>query len=85
MNCILLAMTATSLTMYNEPLLRGHAALSLLHQVRGRKGEEEGGGGEARGREGGATQHSADCRQSACRNDLRLEGEINMMLGVEGR
>ena len=65
--------------LYNKPLLRGRAALSLLHQVRGgkeRRRKEE----ERRG-EGGATQCGTDHGQSAGRNNLRLEGGINMMLG----
>ena len=56
-----------SSVLYNEPLLRGHAASSSLHQVRGGKEREEG-GGEVRGK--GAAQCGADRGRSASRNDL---------------
>ena len=59
---------------YNESLLRGHATLSSLHQVQG--GKERRRKEEERQGEGGATQCSADCEQSASRNNLRLKGEI---------
>jgi hypothetical protein len=65
--------------LYNKPLLRGHAALSSLHQVQG--GKERRRKEEEREGERGAAQHSADRRRLAGRNDLRLEGGIDTMLG----